>query len=99
MNSKLKRLYAVSAIIFIALWCIVALPPFAKLIDRIDPFILGMPFVQFFYLMIPLLMAIWLIVWYNLEVKIQDAEDAKDEKAKQDAAPAVASQTKGERNE
>jgi hypothetical protein len=79
-----KTLYTISAIIYVALLGLVTVPPITALIDRVEPHILGLPCMQFFLLFVPLALALWLIVWYLMEVKIQDREAEQAERKKGD---------------
>ncbi|MDR0519258.1 MAG: hypothetical protein LBG82_04315 [Clostridiales Family XIII bacterium] len=75
-----KTLYTISAIVYIALLSLVTVPPITALIDRVKPHILGLPCMQFFLIFVPLALAVWLIIWYLMEVRIQDREAAEAEK-------------------
>ncbi|MDR2162678.1 MAG: hypothetical protein LBO70_01855 [Clostridiales Family XIII bacterium] len=72
-----KALYTLSAIIFILLMAFITLPPVTKMLERVEPHILGMPFFQFFLLAVPVTLACWLIVWFLLECRIEDREGGK----------------------
>jgi hypothetical protein len=74
-----KTLYTISAVIYIALLSLVTVPPLTALIDRVEPHILGLPCMQFFLIFVPVALAVWLAVWYLLEVRIQDREAAEQE--------------------
>jgi hypothetical protein len=74
-----KTLYTISIIIYLALLSLATAPPLTALIDRVQPRILGFPCMQFFLIFIPLALAIWLIVWFLLEVRIEDRDAAKKE--------------------
>jgi hypothetical protein len=74
-----KALYTISAIIYLALLSLVTVPPLTALIDKVEPRILGLPCMQFFLIFVPLALAVWLIIWFLLEVKIQDREAAESE--------------------
>jgi hypothetical protein len=80
-----KALYTISAIIYLALLGLVTLPPLTALIDKVQPRILGMPCMQFFLIFVPLTLAVWLIIWYLLEVRIQDREAANAEEKEANA--------------
>ena len=67
-----KTLYTISAIFFIAILGFVSFPFSTKLIDRVEPHILGLPCMQFCLLFAAFGMAIWLIIWLALEIKIDD---------------------------
>ncbi|MDR1797072.1 MAG: hypothetical protein LBR44_06435 [Clostridiales Family XIII bacterium] len=74
-----KGLYTLSAIIYIALIALITLPPVTAALDRVTPRILGMPCMQFFLIMVPVALAVWLAVWFLWECKIEDREAAKAE--------------------
>jgi hypothetical protein len=72
-----KGLYALSAVLYIALMALITLPPITKLLDHVRPHILGIPFFQFFLIAVPVAMAIWLAIWFLWECKIEDAAGDK----------------------
>ncbi|MDR0884792.1 MAG: hypothetical protein LBN22_00250 [Clostridiales Family XIII bacterium] len=72
-----KTLNIISAIIFISLMALITVPPITDALQRVHPYIGIFPFFQFFMLIVPVLLAIWLIIWFNLECKIEDRDDAK----------------------
>ncbi|MDR1042600.1 MAG: hypothetical protein LBL54_01695 [Clostridiales Family XIII bacterium] len=80
-----KTLYIISAIVYIALLGLVTVPPLTALIDRVEPHILGLPCMQFFLIFVPVALAVWLVIWYLAEVKIQDREAAKQEREEENA--------------
>lgn len=49
-------------------------PPFFKYINRIEPLVLGLPFVQFWILLVIFLVSVSLIIWYIVEDKRGDLE-------------------------
>jgi hypothetical protein len=53
---------------------VITAPPITRALDKVSPRILGMPFLQFFLFAIPITMAVWLIIWFLWECKIEDAE-------------------------
>ncbi|RNB79575.1 hypothetical protein EDM56_29060 [Brevibacillus fluminis] len=44
-------------------------PPVFRLINRIEPWVLGMPFVQFWIILVIVAISLALIVWYKTEEK------------------------------
>jgi hypothetical protein len=74
-----KALTIISAIIFIALMALITLPPITDVLQRVHPYILGLPFFQFFMLAVPVALAIWLIIWFVLESKIEDRDEARED--------------------
>ena len=73
-----KALYTFSAIFFIVVLGFVTFPFSTKLIDRIEPHILGVPMMQFCMLFSAFAMAIWLAIWLALEGKIEARQSAKE---------------------
>jgi hypothetical protein len=69
-----KNLYQLSTVIYVVIVCFITLPPFTQALDRVNPRILGFPFMQFWLLAIPLLLSVWLIIWFALECKIEDRD-------------------------
>jgi hypothetical protein len=61
---------------------LITLPPITAVIDRVHPYIMGMPFMQFFLFIVPIALAAWLIIWFLLECKIEDRDAAKQDKEK-----------------
>ena len=84
MNKKV--LYIISAIIYIIVLGCVTLPFSTKLIDRIEPHILGLPCLQFFIIASPVIMAIWLIIWFLWECKIENRELEKESNSEEVAS-------------
>ena len=70
-----KSLYALSTVIYLVLMGLITIPPVTQALDKVSPRILGFPFFQFFLLLVPVLMAVWLIIWFLLECKTDDAAD------------------------
>ncbi|MDR2088248.1 MAG: hypothetical protein LBP73_02715 [Clostridiales Family XIII bacterium] len=68
-----KGLYALSTVIYLVLMGLITIPPVTQALDRVSPRILGFPFFQFFLVLVPVLMAVWLVVWFLWECKIDDA--------------------------
>ncbi|KQL43993.1 DUF3311 domain-containing protein [Brevibacillus choshinensis] len=63
---------AVTITFFIICWLLLStlvVPPIFRLFNRIEPWVLGMPFVQFWMLFVILVISILLIVWYKVEEK------------------------------
>ncbi|MDR3296249.1 MAG: hypothetical protein LBT26_10570 [Clostridiales Family XIII bacterium] len=75
-----KALYGLSAVIYLALMGLITLPPVTAALDRVEPRILGFPFFQFFLLAVPVALAVWLIIWFLWECKIEDAKERSEEK-------------------
>lgn len=48
------------------------IPPVFRIFNRIDPWVLGLPFVQFWVLLVILVISLTLIVWYKTEEKRGD---------------------------
>jgi hypothetical protein len=69
-----KSLYALSTVVYLVLMGLITIPPITQALDKVSPRILGFPFFQFFLLIVPVLMAVWLIVWFLWECKIDDAK-------------------------
>jgi hypothetical protein len=66
-----------STVIYLVLMGLITIPPITQALDRVGPRILGFPFFQFFLLLVPVLMAVWLAVWFLWECKIDDANAAR----------------------
>ena len=79
MSTKKRVLYAVMTIFYIVIFYFMAWPSGTAITDRIEPHLLGLPFYQGVILYGSLLMAIGLIVWFVIEVKIEDKEDETEE--------------------
>lgn len=63
---------AVTLTFFIICWLFMStlvVPPIFRLFNRIEPWVMGMPFVQFWVLFVILAISIVLIVWYKVEEK------------------------------
>jgi hypothetical protein len=75
-----KSLYALSTVVYLVLMGLITLPPVTQALDKVSPRILGFPFFQFFLLMVPVLLALWLVVWFLWECKIDDAAARKNTK-------------------
>jgi hypothetical protein len=73
-----KGLYAISTVVYVVIVLFMTLPPTTQLIDRVGPRILGFPFMQFWLLAIPLILSVWLIIWFVWECKIEDRDLAAD---------------------
>ncbi|MDR2132580.1 MAG: hypothetical protein LBP30_04455 [Clostridiales Family XIII bacterium] len=73
-----KGLYAVSTAVFVAVVFFITFPPITQMLDRVRPRVLGFPFMQFWLLFIPLLLSVWLIIWFVLECRIEDREAAAE---------------------
>jgi hypothetical protein len=88
-----KSLYQLSTVIYVVIVLFITLPPITLALDRVQPRILGFPFMQFWLLAIPLILSVWLIIWFVLECRIEDRDAA--------AADAIdaAGKKGGERNE
>jgi hypothetical protein len=69
-----RGLYAISTVIYVVVVLFMTLPPVTQAIDRVNPRVLGFPFMQFWLLVIPLLLSVWLIIWFVLECRIEDRE-------------------------
>lgn len=52
----------------------IVFPPFFRFFNRIDPWIFGLPFVQFWILLIVLLVCCLLGLWYKVEEKRGELE-------------------------
>jgi hypothetical protein len=74
-----KGLYILSTVVFVAVELFITLPPITLLLDRVRPRILGFPFMQFWLLAIPILLSVWLIIWFVLECRIEDRDAAAEE--------------------
>ena len=74
-----KTLYIGAAIYFLITFGFIVFPPTVALIDRVEPHILGLPLFQFCLLASCFLMAIGLVVWFLLEVKIESAQWKKED--------------------
>jgi hypothetical protein len=74
-----KKLYILSTIIYVALMGLITIPPVTQALDRVTPHILGVPFFQFFLIAVPVAMAVWLIIWFLWECKIDDANTRKSD--------------------
>lgn len=59
---------------FIVVQGIMWFPPVFKTINKIEPLILGLPFVQFWLLVSTFLTGIGLIAWYKIEEKRGELE-------------------------
>jgi hypothetical protein len=77
-----KGLYAISTVVYVVIVLFITLPPMTQLLDRVNPRILGFPFMQFWLLAIPLILSVWLIIWFVWECKIEDREAAGAEEKK-----------------
>ncbi|MDR2295776.1 MAG: hypothetical protein LBD95_03165 [Clostridiales Family XIII bacterium] len=73
-----KSLYTLSTVIYLILMGLMTIPPVTQALDRVSPRILGFPFFQFFLLFVPICMAVWLIIWFLWECKIDDAAATRD---------------------
>lgn len=67
--STLKR--TTVTLLFLVFNCVVfstlVFPPFFKYFNRIDPWVLGLPFSQFWIIVVVILVSSSLIVWYLVE--------------------------------
>ncbi|MCQ4636276.1 hypothetical protein NE619_06005 [Anaerovorax odorimutans] len=77
MSKKRVNLYIVMAIYFTICILFITFPPLQKVIDVINPHILGLPCSQFCILLAPFMMCIGLIVFYNIEGKFEEEERTK----------------------
>ncbi|MDR2295750.1 MAG: hypothetical protein LBD95_03035 [Clostridiales Family XIII bacterium] len=77
-----KGLYTFSTVVFVVVVLFITLPPVTLLLDRVRPRILGFPFMQFWLLAVPILLAVWLIIWFVLECRIEDRDALLSEKSK-----------------
>ena len=75
-----ETLYSISAVFFIAVIGFVTLPFSTRLIDKIEPRFLGMPFMQFCMLASTFALAVWLFIWLALECRIEDKAVENEEK-------------------
>ncbi|MDR1573638.1 MAG: hypothetical protein LBS24_04965 [Clostridiales Family XIII bacterium] len=73
-----KGLYAVSTVVYVVIVLFITLPPITLALDRVRPRILGLPFMQFWLLAVPVLLSIWLVIWFVWECKIEDRDAAAD---------------------
>lgn len=67
----------VTLLFFIIAWLFLGtlvFPPIFKLINRIEPWIFGLPFVQFWLVFVIIAIAILLIIWYKVEEKRGELE-------------------------
>lgn len=74
-----KKLYIIAAIFYVVVLGTVTLPFATKLIDRVEPHILGLPCMQFFILASAFTMAIGHIIWFNWECRIEDRENVQNQ--------------------
>jgi uncharacterized membrane protein len=63
---------------------LITLPPITDFLQNTwnvnHTHILGLPFFQFFMLAVPVALAIWLIIWFVWECKIDDKAEAAEQK-------------------
>lgn len=67
----------VTLIFFCSIWAILSsiiFPPFFEFFNRIDPWIMGLPFVQFWILFVVLAVSTMLMIWYKVEEKRGELE-------------------------
>lgn len=77
-------------IIFVIILCFIAslmiLPPIFKLANRIEPWILGLPFAVFYIVFLCLSMSVVMIIWHYVDTKKGnvdvDIEKATEEEMK-----------------
>lgn len=69
-----RKLYIGATIFYLVVFGTVTFPFATKLIDRVEPHILGLPCMQFFILASAFTMAIGHIIFYNLECRIEDKD-------------------------
>lgn len=80
MSKAKKKLHAIMAIYFVAVYIFIACPPVVTLIDRIEPHVFVFPFSQFCILLAAFAIAIGLMVLYLIEAHLDKIEDAQEEK-------------------
>ena len=73
-----KALYTFSAIFFVVVLGFVTFPFSTKLIDKVEPYIFGVPMMQFCMLFSAFALAIWLAIWLALEGKIEARQRAEE---------------------
>lgn len=58
-------------LIFLSFNCLIfstlVFPPFFAFFNRIEPWVFGLPFVQFWIIVVVILVSLSLIVWYKVE--------------------------------
>lgn len=62
---------------FIFCWLVLStilVPPIFKFFNRIEPWVMGLPFVQFWILTVIVLLSITFVVWYWIERKRGELE-------------------------
>nr|WP_318246814.1 DUF3311 domain-containing protein [Bacillus norwichensis] len=67
----------VTLIFFCSIWAVlstIVFPPFFRFFNRIDPWVIGLPFVQFWILLVVLAVCILLTIWYKVEEKRGELE-------------------------
>lgn len=75
-----RTLYILAAIYFLITFGFVTFPPTVRLIDKIEPHVLGLPLFQFCILASCFLMAIGLIIWFVWECKIDKRQWEEDDR-------------------
>lgn len=74
MTKARKKLYLLFGIYFVALVLYIASVPTQAIWNRLDPHLLGMPFNQCNIILVQLLIAIGLMVFYKKDYKLQMKE-------------------------
>lgn len=69
-----RTLYILASIYFLITFGFVTFPFSTRLIDKIEPHVLGLPFFQFCLLLSCFLMAIGLSIWFLAECKIENKQ-------------------------
>jgi len=67
----------VTLLFFCSIWVVlstIVFPPFFRFFNRIDPWVIGLPFVQFWILFVVLAVCILLTIWYKVEEKRGELE-------------------------
>lgn len=65
-------------LIFLGINCLIfstlVFPPFFAFFNRIEPWVLGLPFIQFWIIVAVILVSSSLIIWYKIEEKRGELE-------------------------
>lgn len=80
MSKTRKKLYMGFALYYAALLMMTVFPPIVELWNTINPHVLGFPFAQFMVILISLLLAAGLVLWFYLEGNLNNKERAIREK-------------------
>lgn len=67
----------VTLIFFCLAWAAlstIVFPPFFRFFNRIDPWVMGLPFVQFWILFVIFIVCCLLAIWYKVEEKRGELE-------------------------